>query len=135
VDYTVDEDAVNLTNRAYCTGGSNGETKFENNYKDQTSATKYGEMQNIISDGDQKDVNVLKDKAAANVRQYKDPIVNPSLSAVSVPVNLLGVVQPGDTVPVRIVRGRHNIAGNYRIGGITWKVKPNVLELDFAEAV
>lgn len=134
-DYDVEEDGVNLTNRAYATGGSNGEVKFEENYLDAASAAEYGEMQAIISKGDEKDVTVLEQHAADYVRTHKVPIVNPSLSAVSVPVNLLGAIDTGDTMPVKIVKGRHNIAGDFRVGSIKWKVRPNTLDLGFIEAV
>jgi hypothetical protein len=134
-DFTIEEDAVDLANRAYWTGGSNGDVKFENNYKDTVAAADRGEFQYIGSDGDQNDVNVLKQRAANYVATHKTPSITPKVSAVEVPVSMLGVIKVGDTLPVRINSGRVQIASNYRVGGLTWKVQPNNLEIEFMEAV
>lgn len=134
-DYTAEEDAMDLTNRAYATGGSNGQVKFEQNHRDDASAARYGEMQHIFSVGDEKDVGVLAQRAADYVRRFKQPVINPGVSAVEVPVQLLGVIGLGDTMPVRIVHGRHNIAGDFRVGKIKWNVRPNTLDIGFIEQV
>lgn len=132
-DCVVDEDATGLATKAYCTGGSNGDVKFENNFEDTAASAVYGEMQHFFSDGSQKDVTVLKQRAADYVRSNKAPQVLPDVQAAEVPVSLLGRIQPGDSVPVVIQKGRMAVASSRRIASITWKPRPNTLTLAFLE--
>lgn len=134
-DFSVPEDATNLANRTYCTGGSNGDIKFENNFRDAATATQYGEWQQIIEAGQQRDVAVLLEKAQDYTTKHKYPIVFPDITAVEVPDTLLGVLDVGDWLPVRIKRGRVNIADHFRIQSITWRPGPGNMKLDFAEPV
>lgn len=129
--FKVNESMVNFAARAICTGGSDGDIKLENEWKDAAAAAQFGEDMFITSDGDQMDPDTLGAKARSAVQQRNHPIVDPELQAVRVPVELLGVLQPGDTVPVAIHRGRTNIEGHFRIQSIKWAVRPDVLQLTF----
>lgn len=129
--FTVNEDMNNFCARAICTGGNAGDIKMENEYNDVGAALTYGEDLAIMSDASQMDPAELGSKARAFVQARNHPIVDPQLQAVRVPVELLGELQPGDTVPVSIHRGRTNIEDDFRISSITWQVRPNNLQLSF----
>lgn len=130
-DFSVKEDMNNFAARAICSGGNAGDIKMENEYKDAAAAALYGEDMGIISDASQMDPAELGSKARSYVQARNHPITDPQLNAVRVPVELLGVLEPGDTVPVSIHRGRTNIEDNFRIASITWAVRPNTLQLSF----
>jgi len=87
----------------------------------------------ITSDDNEMDPTELGAKARAYVQARNHTIMDPTLQAARAPVELLGVLQPGDTVPVTIKRGRYNIQGVvYRVTNVKWQVVPNFLQLTFA---
>jgi hypothetical protein len=129
--FKVKESAVNFATRAICTGGSDGQSKLENEYNDAANSATYGEMMGVLSDGTQLDPTELGSKARAYVTARNHPVIDPSLEAVRVPVELLGQLQPGDTVPVSIHRGRTQIEANFRIKSVKWTPRPNVVILTF----
>jgi len=134
IDYTVNVDAVELATQVYVTGGSSGDVKFEENYEDEDASAIYGRMQAIVAEGSQMDVDWLLERAVNEVDTRKQPSVVPEVTAVNVPIQLLGVVEPGDVVPLRIRNGRTQLAGDYRIMKIEWKVDPNTLTLTVNKA-
>lgn len=128
-NYKVDESALNLTTQSYVTGGTNGSIKFEENYEDTTKSALYKLRQRVISEGSQKDVAWLLDKAVKEVALRGQPEVVPQLSAVEAPTNVVLLVQPGDSAKVRIKSGRININATYRFTSVSWKPKEDVVEL------
>lgn len=131
VSYRVTETMVNFAARGICTGGSNGDVKMENEWKDAAASAEFGEDLGIISDGSEMDPTELGSKARQYVQARNHPIVSPDLSAVRVPVDLLGVLMPGDTVPISIHNGRTDIEDVFRIATVKWAVRPDVLQLTF----
>lgn len=134
-DFDVDEDAVNLATKTYATGGSTGDIKIEANYRDNVASARHGEMLAVISHGDQKDPAALRDFARSHTELRNRPIITPKVKAVRVPVELLGTIMPGDTVPVSIRRGRVNVEENMRVQSVTWKPGANTVELNFIPKV
>lgn len=126
-------DATQLATEVYVTGGSNGPTKFEENFEDVAASSKYGVMTAIVSEGSQQDVTWLLDRAIAEVDQRNAPQSTPEITAINVPIVLLGVLQPGDVVPIRVKRGRVDIDGDYRILAIEWQVATNNLRIEVQE--
>jgi hypothetical protein len=131
ISFSVPRDAHPVANRVYATGGSNGATKFENNYRDATSAASIGEFQEIVTVGGELDVNWLLERATKEVNLRKNPVTIPQITAVQVPITLLGAIEVGDTVPIRIDRGCVQVNANYRINRIVWNVEENTLTLSF----
>jgi hypothetical protein len=134
IDYTVSNDAVGLVTQVYATGGTSGDVKFEENYEDVVASGVYGRMQGIVAEGSQNDVNWLLERATKEVDTRKEPAQIPEVTAVNVPIQLLGIVKTGDVVPLRIRNGRTQVSDNYRIIKIDWKVDPNTLELTLNKA-
>jgi len=131
-DYQIKEDATNFCDRVICTGGSDGQVKVENEYHDDVTIAIYGEDLAITTDDNEMDPTELGAVARSFVQARNHVIMDPTLNAARAPVELLGVLQPGDTVPVTIVDGRYNIrAAIYRIKTIKWQVVPNYLQLTF----
>lgn len=128
-DFTVNADAKGLTTKTYCTGQSTGDTRLEANYEDAASSALYTQMVSVIDSSDQSDPDALEDRARTYTEEYKRPLITPELKAVAVPVELLGKIETGDRIPVKIDRGRTQIDDIYRVGEITWKPRPNTLEL------
>lgn len=131
LSFSVAESMVNFASRTICTGGNNGDIKIENEWNDAAASAMYGEDMAITSDSTQMDPAELGAKARAYTLARNHPIVDPDLQAVRAPVELLGVLQPGDTVPVSIHKGRTNIEADFRIQSIKWAVRPNNLVLTF----
>ncbi len=129
IDFTVSEDATELGNHVYVTGGSEGDVKFENNYKHTASVAERGVFEKVISESNQKDVTELLERATEHANQYKDPIVIPELTAVDVPVTLMGVLKTGDVVPIFISHGRASIDASYLIQEMQWNAEPDNLTL------
>lgn len=130
LDYT--EDAVNITTEAYVTGGSEGDVKFEENYEDVAASVEYGVMQNFISEGSQKDVGWLLERAEREVNVNKRPKVVPVVHAANVPLRLLGQIETGDWIPLTINYGSVQENTHYRIRAITWNPGDR-LRLEFVE--
>lgn len=128
-EFTVNADAKGLTTKTYCTGQSTGDVRLEANYEDVASSVLYTQMVEIIDSSDQSDPDALEDRARTYTEEYKRPLITPELKAVSVPVELLGKIETGDRVPVKVSHGRTQIDDIYRVGEITWKPRPNTLEL------
>lgn len=134
-EFTVREDGKEISTKAYCTGGSTGDTKLEANYEDTVASDRYTQMVSIIDDSSQSDTNELANKARKHVEDRKRPLLDVDIKSVQVPVKMLGVFQPGDRVPIKISRGRTQVEDIYRIDKITWKVRPDVLELTLVPKV
>jgi len=135
-DYTVNTDGSSMGNNCYMTGGSNGDIKFENHYKDSVSignplAGDYGEWQAVKSKSGENDVGVLLELAQGFVTTHNKPVKSVSLTSIEVPDELLGVVGTGDTVRVQIDKGRTQIDDDYRINTIDWLPGPGNLKLGF----
>jgi hypothetical protein len=133
-DYTVDEDGSALTTRTYCTGGSDGDIKFENYYEDFAAETTYGEWHAVISDTSENDVNVLLTRAAKYTKANNQPKLAPALQAIEVPDALLGVIWPGDSIVVRLKDGRYDFNSLYRISSLTWKPGPGNMQIGFVQS-
>lgn len=132
IDYSFDEDANELANHIYVTGGNANDIKFEENHRDSASAAYYGVMQAVVSEGGQLDVGWLLDRAIREVARRKQPLVLPEVTVKNDPVQLFGVLETGDTVPVVIQDMDLNLNGTFRIEQISWN--PNdTLTLQFVE--
>lgn len=127
--YTVREDGKEIATNTYATGQSNGDVKLEAHYEDAAASAQYSQMTSFIDYSDQSDEDALREFARRHTESHKRPQVVPELTAVQVPVTLLGNIQTGDRVPIHIVNGRTNLNDVFRIGSITWKPRPNTLEL------
>lgn len=127
--YKVDESCLNLTTHSYVTGGTNGAIKFEENFEDTAKSALYKVRQRVISEGSQKDVAWLLDKAVKEVQLQGQPEVVPQITAIESPTNIVLLVQPGDSAKVRIQSGRVNINATYRFVSMSWKPKEDVVEL------
>lgn len=132
-DWKVDESVLRLTTHAYATGGTNGNVKFEANFEDTAKSALYKVRQTVISEGSQKDVDWLSDKAINEVALRGQPEVVPQLKAIESPSNIILLVEPGDSAKVRIQVGRININATYRFISISWKPKEDVVELKVNE--
>lgn len=128
-DYTVREDAKSISTKTYATGQNNGDIKLEAYYEDEPSSDKYTQMTKFIDYSDQSDPTALEEFARRYTENFKRPVITPELKTVQVPITLLGVLQTGDRVPVHIVNGRTNVNDIFRVGSITWNVRPNTLEV------
>lgn len=123
-DFEGIEDFVEQANKAYVTGGTSGDVKFEANYRDNTAAARDGEMEKIISEGSQNDVNELSEIAQKEVNASKDPVKLPTITTPArFPTDLLMNVFTGDTIRVGIDHGRAQFQGNLRVRKKTWKPK------------
>lgn len=134
VAYTYSEDAMNIANEVYVTGGASGEVRFEQNYTDTAFAAEYGIMQDIVADGQQQDIAWLLDRAKQEVNERKRPLIIPEVTVINEPVDVLGQAQTGDVLPVRIHHGRTRVSGLYRIQSKTWMPGDRV-KLAFSEEV
>jgi hypothetical protein len=128
-DFKVDESALALATHTYATGGTNGSIKFEANVEDPAKSALYKVRQRVISEGSQKDVVWLQDKATKHIALHGQPEVVPQLKAIESPSNIVLAVQPGDSAKVRIQSGRININATYRFTSVSWKPKEDVVEL------
>lgn len=128
-DWKVDESCLNLTTHSYVTGGTNGAVKFEENVEDTAKSALYKVRQRVISEGSQKDVTWLEDKATREVELRGQPEIVPQITAIESPTNIVLLVQPGDSAKVRIQIGRININATYRFVSVTWKPKEDVVSL------
>jgi hypothetical protein len=118
--FSYSEDGNTLLTHAYVTGGSNGEIKFEGNWEDTAASVEYGVMQEIISDGNEKDVNWLLDRAKKEVNSRKRPKVGAQITSVTSEEMKLGDVVEGDWLPVVINYGRIQVNNLYRVKSVTW---------------
>jgi hypothetical protein len=134
-DYEVNENAFDMMNRVYVTGGSSGGTKFENNYEDATSEAAYGQMQAVKSDGSQNDVNWLLDEAHRWVEIGKIPTISSKITAVEVQQALLDVIHVGDLVTVTINDYDTQVSGKQRVQHIKWTPPDGKLVFDFVPPV
>lgn len=133
-DYTLDEDGVNITTQHYRTGGAvpNSESgKMEAVYEDVPASFKYGVMQSVSSDGQQMDVEWLTDGARREVDLYKEPQKVVTLMAVEADQGLLGKVNPGDYVEVRIDNEGDYFMGEKRVDSVTWTPGDGSIRLEF----
>lgn len=119
-DFAFAEDAVGIATEAYATGGSEGEVKFEQRYEDVLASAEYGVMQKVVSEGSQKDVGWLLERATKEVKTFKNPVITPQITAANVPMRLFGQISVGDWLPMGINYGSIIVGGYYRIKTITW---------------
>jgi|SRR6478736_193390 len=131
-DYGTTEDAGDMANRVYATGGANGDIKFENNATNSASVAEFGQWEDIVSISGENDVNMLLQRAQKETSERGTVKKDVTLTAIEVPDRLLlGVVQPGDTLPVSIHNGRDQFEGNYRIKAVEWLPGPGNMKLEF----
>lgn len=133
-NFTHSEDALELANHVYATGGQANNVKFEENYLDVASAGVYGRMHAVVSEGSRLDPNWLRARAVKAVARRKQPSIVPNITVKNDPVQIFKVLEVGDTVPVRIDHGRVQVDGNYRVVSITW-TPDETLRLGLEEAV
>lgn len=119
-EFRYNEDAMNLANHVYVTGGASGEVRFEQNYRDDIAAGEYGLMHSVVSDGQQMDIEWLMDRAKEEVAYRKKPTVLPEVTVVNDPVQIFGVVGPGDIIPVRLQVGRVQFDKPLRVALVRW---------------
>jgi hypothetical protein len=131
VDYQVTTDASKLALETYFTGGSNGDIKFENHYSDflLDSLPYYGLVQEIRSQSGENDVGVLLRLAQRWCLKYRKPTVLPDITVVETPDTLLGEINPGDTIKVKIQNGRTNLNDYYRVQYVEWLPGPGNLKI------
>jgi hypothetical protein len=133
VDFSVKRQGKKHANRIYGTGGTNGDIKFEENRSIEASQGYYGEFQDVVSYGDEKDIDALIERINRDLSVRKDPVETVELRSVDTDhVELLKVLEVGDWVPVRINRGRTQVASFQRIQTISWKPGKNNLTIGFA---
>jgi hypothetical protein len=128
-DYTVRGDAKTVTTKTYATGQNNGDVKLEANYEDAAASALYTQMTKFIDYSEEFDPAALQEFARRYTEDFKDPILSPELKTVEVPITLLGDLQVGDTVPVSISNGRTQVNDIFRVGTITWNIRPNTLDI------
>lgn len=138
-DFTVKRDGSSMANNVYYTGGSNGEIKFENHFKDSDSigdplGGDYGEWQAVKAQTGENDVNVLLELAQSYVYKHNTPKITAQVTAIEVPDTLLNVVQTGDWLNVQINHGRTQVNESYRVQTIEWLPGPGNLKIGFAES-
>lgn len=136
VAFEYNEDASPLRTKVFSTGGTvpnSEEGRMEAVYEDEAKSTEYGFVAvGAISDGAQMDVDWLLDKATAEVNLRKNPLIIPSVTVKNDPVQVYGVVGPGDWVPVRLNKGRAKVTGSFRIYQDTWN-PDNTVTFQFGE--
>lgn len=125
--------------KTYVTGASEGDVRFEQNFEDVALSAQYRRRDRIVSDGQQKDVAWLLDRAKEETALFGRPVVLPDLTVLDIPpsasqpgVKLDGVLETGDVVPVNVQHGAINMVGNYRITKIS-RIAPGKLKLTFNE--
>ena len=133
VDFSYRRDHKRLMTHGYVTGGSNGSVKFEANYEDTAASATYGVRQDVISEGGQKDVGWLLARGTREVGQRKRPILVPAITLSRSPIDYKRRVQTGDYLPLRIQRGRVNIAEPRRVLEKTWNIAADTVTLIVAE--
>lgn len=131
VDFDFAEDGQNQATKTYATGGTAGDTRFEQNYEDIALSGEYGVMEKIVSDGTELDVEFLADRAKEEVTANGRPVVLPDLFVKDIEgVKLDGVLETGDIVPVKVNHGACTMIGNYRVVRIV-RTRPGRLKLSF----
>lgn len=121
-----------LTTQAYCTGGSNGSVKFEQKYEDTASSAYWkAVLQTIVSEGSQKDVAWLLDKATQTVLTRRQPIFQPTVYTVRAPRDWWNLIDVGDTIPLVINRGRVVVSAVKRVVQKKLTIKTDVVDLTF----
>lgn len=126
------EDALDMAQQVYVTGGISGDIKFEANYTDPTHDPNDVLLQAIISDGTTLDVDWLGDKAKEEVERRRTPKIIPGLKVRNNPSKLVDLLKTGDRVPIYLDSGRVQIDGMYRIERIVYY--PNeTMDLHFSE--
>lgn len=136
LDFSYVEDGKQILTHAYVTGGSNGDIRFEQNYEDVAASAQFGVMQEVISDGSEKDVGWLLDKAISEVSRRKEPLVQTEITSVTTDNLKLGDVVTGDWVPVTIDLGRIQASDSYRVKTVQWTPNDETLAFGFdGEAV
>ena len=116
VDYKYNEDGADQGTRVWAQGGtdSNG-ARREQNYEDVAKSAKYGVMHRVVSEGNQLDPTWLADRAKEEVRSKGDPVKLPELIVKNDPVQLFGVIETGDILPILLQHGRYDINENLRV--------------------
>lgn len=118
--FTVAEDGDKILTHGYVTGGSSGDVKFEQNYENVAASAKFGVMQGVISDGNQKDVGWLYDRAVKEVNSRDHILIQTQISSVTSEDLELGDVVEGDWLPVTIDYGRIQADAFYRVKTVTF---------------
>lgn len=131
--FKFNEDAVDMANHVYVTGGQANNVKFEENYIDEGAASEYGTLIDVVSEGSVLDPDHLRERAEQEVLERKKPLIIPEVTVVDHPVQVFKVLEVGDIVPVRIDCGRAQVADELRVASITWR-PGDVLDLVFNEA-
>lgn len=131
-NFNYTRDWTKLATQVYCTGGSEGDVKFEENYEDVQSSAYWGAvLQSVISDGSQKDVAWLLDKATQTVLDRKQPIFQPTITTARAPRDYWRLVQVGDTIPVWIDWGRVLVVVSKRVAQKKLTIKGDIVDLTF----
>lgn len=138
------EDATPIATKAYAVGGSAGDVRFEENWEDLVASEEYGVMESILSEGDQKDVQWLEDRARSEVNLRKAPLLQPTVTidrwwelpqpdgSVEV-IDMLDNLVEGDSVPLLIDHGAYDYDATYRIYSRTWNISPDNISITFLE--
>ncbi len=123
-------DGINMATEVYNTGGTvtvdepdptpDSQLKIVGHFEDTTAngSPKYGRMTKVMSDGQIIDVGWLNDRAKREESLRGQPMTTANLA---VSESLLGLIDPGDTLPVNIDYGVLRMKGNYRIMSIKWR--------------
>lgn len=127
VDYDFKDDALQMRTKIYCTGGTNGTTKFEQSFENVYASNQYGALVGVVSDGSEKDLTWLLAKAQQQVAVRSQPI---SQHSVTVTIDKLGKIHTGDSVWVRVDDFATQINAPFRVQAITW-LKNETVQLDF----
>ena len=136
---TYEEDAVEMATHVYCTGGSDGDVKFEENYEDVAASAEYGVMQAFISEGSVTDPPWLEERARQEVLTRNHPAISPEVELpttmvqrVDVPVSYLKRVKVGDWIPIKISYGYIQVDNQFRVYEVRWSEGDKV-SLTFGE--
>lgn len=139
VDFSYDKDGQDQGTKTYMSGASEGDVHFEQNYENVALSAKYRQRERVVSEGQEKDLPYLLDRAEEETAAFGNPVVLPDLTVRDIPasggfpaIKLDGVLETGDVVPVRVNHGVCNMVGNYRITKIA-RQKNGRLKLTFNE--
>lgn len=127
IDYDLKDDALQMRTKIYCTGGSNGTTKFEQSYENVAASAQFGALVGTVTDGSEKDLAWLLAKAQQQVGVRSVPIPDYTITLGNDPNKpVLGRLHTGDVVWTKISDGATQINAPFRIRTIAWQQNETV---------
>jgi hypothetical protein len=118
--FSLPRDGARKCNYAIAKGAGEGPLKLQQTAVDQASIDASVLMMDVTSDTTVIELPTLAEKAAAQVATRKNTVPLPTITVDDDPEPTIGVIKPGDVVPVNIDRGAAQLHGLHRVVSISY---------------